>query len=334
MAPIDVVAARSEAAARRQLLARAVETNAPPSWSSRNSSWEGRRTSCGTWRSTRRTSRGSRPSRSSWKRRFAWRSTGARTSRVRDASSTPTKRPHDGKHGRRGSRAGPCALAAPACRPGPGARRGCRAWCAPTGVARGQVLRHRNLPVDRQISGPAATFRRTRRRASPPRACGQVLRHRNLPVDRQVSRPAATFRRTSRRASPPRARGQVLRHRNLPVDRQVSRPAATFRPARRRASPSRACGQVLRHRNLPVDRQVSRPAATFRRTSRRASPPRALRRALRLNLPVDRQVSRPAAGDGRAGWQASAPPDAPRSAPARGPSPGADYAPASRPPLR
>ena len=145
---------------------------------------------------------------------------------------------HDGTPGRLGSRAGPSALAARACRPGPGARPGCRAWFAPTGVARGQVRGHRNLPVDRQVSRPAAGDGRTGRRAtaSPP-ARGQVLRHRNLPVDRQVSRPAAGDGRTGRRAtaSPP-VRGQVLRHRNLPVDRQVSRPAVGDGRAGRQAS--------------------------------------------------------------------------------------------------
>ena len=200
---------------------------------------------------------------------------------------------HDGKHGCRGPRAGPCALVTSACRLGPGARSGCRAWCAPTGVARGQLLRRPNLPVDRQVYRPPAGTRRTSRRASPPRGRGQVLPHRNLPVDRQVSRPAATMRRARRRASPPRGRGQVLPHRNLPVDRQVSRSPAGTRRASRRASPRRERGQVLPHRNLPVDRQVSRPAA----------------------------------GDGRSGWQASAPPDAPRSAPAPGPLSGAGSAP-------
>ena len=98
-----------------------------------------------------------------------------------------------------------------------GGRPGRRASASPP--ARGQVLRHRNLPVDRQVSRPAARDGRPGRRASAPSpARGQVLRHRNLPVDRQVSRPAARDGRAGRRASaPPPARGQVRGHRNLPV---------------------------------------------------------------------------------------------------------------------
>ena len=74
---------------------------------------------------------------------------------ARSAHDALRRSVHDGTPGRLGSRAGPSALAARACRPGPGARPGCRAWFAPTGVARGQVRGHRNLPVDRQVSPPA-----------------------------------------------------------------------------------------------------------------------------------------------------------------------------------
>ena len=179
---------------------------------------------------------------------------------ARSAHDALQRSVHDGTPGRLGSRAGSSALAARACRPGPGARPGCRAWFAPTGVARGQVRGDRNLPVDRQVSPPAARDGRPGRRASAsPPARGQVRRDRNLPVDRQVSPPAARDGRPGRRASAsPPARGQVLRHRNLPVDRQVSPPAVRDgRPGRRASASPPARGQVLRHRNLPVDRQGS-----------------------------------------------------------------------------
>ena len=93
MAPIDVVQAQSGAAARRQLLALAVETQRTSELVLKELIVGGMSDELWDARSTRRTSRGSRVRRSSCRRRFAGRSVGAPMSRARVGNSTSTKRP-------------------------------------------------------------------------------------------------------------------------------------------------------------------------------------------------------------------------------------------------